>query len=77
MQKWVSVFWPSFVVSALATAVVFLWLDPTTLRLVGRFDWDELGYYSITFFFLWFITALTTLISHFFNRPPESFNRNI
>lgn len=75
MQKWVAVFWPSFIMSALATVVVFLFLDPVQLALGAGPALTTLGYYSVTFLFLWATTAATTLISYFFQRPPESFNR--
>jgi hypothetical protein len=74
MEKWISVLWPSFIVSAVATVGVFLVLDPTELQYIGGPDLSTLGYYSVTFLFLWTTTALTSLISHFFQRPPESFN---
>lgn len=74
MQKWVSVLWPSFIMSAVATVVVFLFLDPAQLALGGGPALTTLGYYSVTFLFLWATTAATTLVSYFFQRPPESFN---
>ncbi|MBS0002756.1 MAG: hypothetical protein KFF45_06740 [Thioalkalivibrio sp.] len=74
MQKWVSVFWPSFIMSALATAVVFMFLDPAQLARGAGPALTNVGYYSVTFLFLWATTAATTAISYFFQRPPESFN---
>lgn len=74
MEKWISVFWPSFIVSAVATVCVFLVLDPSELQYIGGPEWSTMGYYSVTFLFLWVTTALTSLIGHFFQRPPESFN---
>ena len=74
MRKWVSVLWPSFIMSAVATAIVFLFLNPDQLALSGGPALTTLGYYSVTFLFLWATTAITTLISYFFLRPPESFN---
>ncbi len=74
MRKWVSVLWPSFIVSAVATAIVFLFLNPAQLALSGGPALTTLGYYSVTFLFLWATTSATTLISYFFQRPPESFN---
>ncbi|AGA32693.1 putative transmembrane Protein [Thioalkalivibrio nitratireducens DSM 14787] len=74
MQKWVSVLWPSFVMSAVATTIVFLFLSPAQLAQSGGPALTTLGYYSVTFLFLWATTAGTTLISYFFQRPPESFN---
>lgn len=74
MRKWVSVLWPSFIMSAIATAIVFLFLTPAQLALSGGPDLTTLGYYSVTFLFLWATTAITTLISYFFQRSPESFN---
>lgn len=73
MQKWVSVLWPSFIMSAVATVIVFLFLDPAQLALSGGPALTTLGYYSVTFLFLWATTAATTLISYFFQRSPESF----
>ncbi|MCA1789554.1 MAG: hypothetical protein LC667_06780 [Thioalkalivibrio sp.] len=68
MQKWVTVLWPSFIMSAVATAVVFVLLS-------GGPALTSLGYYSVTFLFLWVTTAATTLISYFFQRSPDSVNR--
>jgi len=76
MQKWVSVLWPSFIMSAVATAVVFVFLNPANLAASGGPALTSLGYYSVTFLFLWATTAATTLISHFFQRPPDSVNRD-
>ncbi len=74
MQKWVSVLWPSFIMSAVATAVVFLFLSPVTLAASGGPALTSLGYYSVTFLFLWATTAATILLSFFFQRPPDSIN---
>ena len=76
MQKWVSVLWPSFIMSAVATAVVFVFLNPANLAASGGPALTSLGYYSVTFLFLWATTAATTLISHFFQRSPDSVNRD-
>lgn len=74
MQNWISILWPSFLMSIVATVIPFLWLDPLILEQLGGPAWSVLGYYSVTFFFAWLITGSTALLTCYFRRSPDSFN---
>ena len=75
-QRLVAVLWPSFLVSGVATVLVFVMFDPRPL--LANTDWAELsrlGAYSIGFFWFWLITAASSWLTCYFQRPPSSLNR--
>lgn len=75
MHKLVVVLWPSFITAGMATIVFFTMFDP--LDLVN--DWGgrpagdtRLQVYSIGFFLFWLLTALSCLLTCYFQKPLPS-----
>jgi hypothetical protein len=77
IQNVVAVLWPSFLTAGIATIVAFTFFDPeealigTPLEGVPR-----LGAYTIGFFFYWLLTAASSFLTCYFQRPPSDFNRS-
>jgi hypothetical protein len=75
MQKLIWVLWPSFVVAGVGAALVFSAVDPGDLRFVdGELVSSPLGAYSIGFFLLWGICAVSSMATCFFQRTAASIN---
>lgn len=75
IQRITSILWPSFLVAGLATILIFTAFDPVeTLANAGWGEHSRLGAYTIGFFSLWLITAVSSAIScHFISCkvPPR------
>ncbi len=75
-QRLVAVSWPSFLVSGVATVLVFVVFDP--LPLLAKTDLakpSRIGAYSIGFFWFWLITAASSWLTCYFQSPPSDLNR--
>ena len=76
LRRFIVILWPSFLTAGIATVVFFTALDPVDFlahtRLAGS---SRLGVYSIGFFLFWILTALTSLLTCYFQRPPNTVNR--
>jgi multisubunit Na+/H+ antiporter MnhB subunit len=71
----VAVLWPSFLVAGVATILIFVMFDPQPM-LAGT-PWaglSRLGAYSVGFFWFWLITAASSWLTCYFQRPPRSLN---
>lgn len=76
IQKMVSVFWPSFITSVLATVGFFLIFDPVELfRTAGVEDISPLGIYTISFFMFWALTGISCFFTTCFLRPCHTLNQ--
>lgn len=71
-QRIISVLWPSFVTSGIATGLFFTAFDPQDLvGLSGQLEISRMGAYSIGFFLFWLLTSLTCALTCYFQRPCE------
>ena len=76
-QRVVSVLWPSFLMAGLATFVFFAVFDPYHLVAPTWFpDLSRLGAYTIGFFLFWMLTASTSLLTCYFQRPVDRLNKH-
>ena len=72
IQRVISILWPSFITSGVATILFFTLFDPvhllagTALAEVGR-----LGAYTLGFFCFWGLTSLTSWLTCYFSRPCD------
>lgn len=66
-QKIIAVLWPSFLTAGVATVVFFTAFDPWELDLLGGAT--RLGAYTAGFFLFWLLTATTSLLTMYFQRP--------
>ncbi|GJL82263.1 MAG: hypothetical protein DHS20C01_18970 [marine bacterium B5-7] len=77
IQKAVAIFWSSFIMAGVATLVFFAVFDPFELIAPTWFpNLSRLGAYSIGFFLFWMLTLSTSLLTSFFQRPVEQFNKS-
>jgi hypothetical protein len=75
IQRIIAVFWPSFIMSGIATGLFFTAFDPLELvSLTGHLDISRMGIYSIGFFLFWILTALSCTLTCYFQRPCSRTN---
>jgi hypothetical protein len=72
-QKAMRVLWPSFLVAAGAEMVFFAFFDPGEFFLFGQpLELSRTAIYSIGFFFLWGVTAVSSGISLYLEQGSEA-----
>lgn len=70
IQKFIAIFWPSFLTAGLATILFFTAFDPQLIMAVNGYgDVSRLGGYTVGFFLFWILTASTCLLTCYFQRP--------
>jgi len=75
MKKGILLFWPSFIIAVLATAVFFSIFDPAELKLHGNALFtDKLSAYSVFFLISWAFGALNTAIVLVLEKPSRDIN---
>lgn len=75
IQRIISILWPSFLTSALATVLFFTAFDPQHLLLYTDYaEISRMGAYTIGFFLFWLLTSLTSGLTCYFQRPCEKAN---
>lgn len=67
IQAIVSVLWPSFIMSGVATILFFTAFDPH--ELFPGHDQDRLAIYSMGFFAFWGLTGLSSVLTVYFALP--------
>lgn len=73
IQRIIAVLWPSFLMSGLATILFFTAFDPADLIFNNRnLEISRTGAYTIGFFLFWMLTALTSALTCYFQRPCDS-----
>ncbi len=72
IQWIISILWPSFITAGIATVLFFTFFDPMDiLSDVGYPESTRLAAYSIGFFLFWLLTASTSLLTCYFQRPCD------
>jgi len=70
------VLWPSFLVACAAELVFFSLFDPSDLHLFGQpVEADRMLVYTLGFFALWAIGAVSSAVTVFLSRSPFEVNR--
>jgi hypothetical protein len=76
IQRWIWVLWPSFVMAALGEVLFFAFFDPEDLALLGEpLGLSRMAVYSIGFFALWSLGALSSAMTCFLQRTSAEINR--
>jgi hypothetical protein len=71
-QQVIAVLWPSFITAGIATVIFFTAFDPAEILGEGLSpEVTRLGAYSVGFFLFWALTASTSLLTCYFQRPCE------
>lgn len=47
------ILWPSFLAAAVGSAMVFALIDPLDVAVFGYVPMGRVGFYTVSFFFLW------------------------
>ena len=72
IQRVVSVMWPSFIMSGIATILFFTAFDPEEfLMFSNAAELSRTGAYTIGFFLFWLLTATTCALTCYFQRPCD------
>ena len=73
IQRVISILWPSFITSGLATALFFTAFDPAQLLMFTDFaDISRTGAYTVGFFLFWLLTSITSVLTCYFQRPCKT-----
>ena len=76
LNRLIIILWPSFLTAGVATVVFFTALDPVEFLAHTRLaEISRLGVYTIGFFLFWVLTAVTSVLTCYFQRPPDTVNR--
>ena len=69
-QQVIAILWPSFLISSLATILLFFVFDPRDLLASQEhFELSRMGVYTIGFFLVWVLTAASSALTVYFERP--------
>lgn len=72
MQKYIAIFWPSFLVAGISTILFSTFVDPDLfMDAVGLQDASRLGIYSITWLYFWFMGIVTAMLTCYFSKPVK------
>jgi len=72
IQRVIAVLWPSFLTAGAATILFFVLFDPEDLLMIlGHEGGSRLAVYTIGFFLFWLLTAVSCLLTCYFQRPCE------
>ena len=71
-QQIIAVLWPSFLTAGIAVIIFFTLFDP--LELFPSHDVERIGVYTMGFFSFWALTAVSSALTCYFERPCENKN---
>ncbi len=67
VQRIMAILWPSFLVAAFTTVVYFMVFDPREVW--SALGVPPIGVYTMAFFVCWIITASSSALTCYFQRP--------
>lgn len=75
-RRFIHILWPSFLVAIVAEGVFFTLVDPAELNVFGEPPAiGRMGVYTVGFFGFWLVTAASSALTCFFQRPAAELNR--
>ncbi|MBV7486892.1 hypothetical protein [Bordetella sp. BOR01] len=57
------ILWPAFLAAAAGCGLIFALVDPLDVPLLGRWQPGRIGFYTVSFFVLWLIAALSSALT--------------
>ncbi len=70
IQRLISILWPSFITSGIATGLFFTAFDPQQLLMFTDFaEISRTGAYTVGFFLFWLLTSITSVLTCYFQKP--------
>ena len=72
VQRLIYIFWPSFLMAAIGSIILFSAIDPGELSSPGWMsNLSRLEAYTVGFLFLWVLTALACVLTCYFQTPED------
>jgi hypothetical protein len=70
------VLWPAFFAAGVLELLVFAFVDPNDVHLLGgeRLDWPRQAVYTVAFFLFWAIVAAAGFTMRLLDRPGGEFD---
>jgi hypothetical protein len=76
MQKWFWTLWPSFLTACIGEGLFFSFIDPQNLYFLGEpVHYAPLASYTVGFFCLWGLCAISSLLTYLLLRPRAEINQ--
>jgi hypothetical protein len=73
IQSVIAVLWPSFITAGVATVIFFTAFDPVDILAdIGQSQMTRMYAYSVGFFLFWALTAASSLLTCYFQRPCDA-----
>lgn len=69
-RYYIRLVWPSFMVAAIAEAIIFSLIAPDNILLSTNTEMSSIAVYTIVFFVLWSICVVSSALT-MFTMPPE------
>ncbi|ARP76052.1 hypothetical protein [Bordetella genomosp. 6] len=57
------ILWPSFLAAGVGSALIFALIDPLDVAIFGQVPTSRTGFYTVSFFVLWLVTALSSTVT--------------
>lgn len=73
--KPILILWPSFLTAALGSAIAFAWIDPLHLPTPCEHEHGRLAVYTVLFFTLWALAALSSAMTIWLSPRREALDR--
>ena len=75
-QRLMWIFWPAFLVAGVLEVLVFALIDPQDLQWFGQhLDWSRNAVYTVSFFVLWGVTAVSSGLTTLLAQSPFRVNQ--
>lgn len=73
-----AVLWPSFLMAGVMEMLVFAFVDPTQLHVMGGppLDWSPTAVYTVAFFMFWGVIAAASALTGLLEVGAEELNRS-
>lgn len=59
------ILWPSFLAAGVGSGLIFVLIDPLDVAIFGYVPAGRLGFYTISFFVLWIMAAMSSAITSY------------
>lgn len=72
LRTLMGILWPSFLAAAVGSALIFALIDPLDVSIFGAVRATRPGFYTMAFFVLWVITALSSTLTVYLKSDSDS-----
>jgi len=71
-QRLMWILWPSFLAAGVGAGMAFAFIDPLDVHIFGRAQLSRMGFYTVSFFVLWALGALSSALTVYLLPPGNS-----